>query len=68
MFEQHRPQTQSTAGPAFLGFLFKRKSEMFFFYVLNISGTNPCHVGKTFAPQLGFVAGYCTGSGISLMK
>lgn len=42
-------------------------SEKYIFFIL-CAGVNPCHVGKTFAPQLWFVAGYCRGSGISLMK
>lgn len=39
-----------------------------FFFLILCAGVNPCHVGKTFAPQLWFAAGYCRGSGISLMK
>lgn len=53
-------------------FLFERSEKMLFFFSAPESrrSLDPCrcHVGKTFAPQLWFVADYCTGSGISLMK
>lgn len=37
-------------------------------FLSQYAGIDPCHGGKTFTPQFWFVAGYCTGSGISLMK
>lgn len=60
---------------AFSGFSFEGSEKCilffsfsFFFSKSQYAGVDPCHVGKTFAPQLWFVADYCTGSGISLMK